>query len=54
MEEGAYDQIGGDMGPEAVVLGDLSPPEVIGMGMTADSSDIVDIDDEEMIKIARK
>ena len=54
MEEGAYDQVGADLGQPAVDLDDMNGPEAFGMGIAADSGEFVDIDGEEMIKIARK
>ena len=54
MEEGAYDQVEGEMGQETVDLDDMSDPEAFGMGYNDPQDGNYDINDEEMVKIARK
>jgi len=54
MEEGAYDQVEPEMGQETVDLDDMSGPEAFGMGHEASNLEPIEIDDSEMIKIARK
>jgi len=48
MEEGAYDQVGPEIGPETTDVDDISGPEAFGMGYNAD------LDDEMVIQMLEK
>jgi len=54
MEEGAYDQVMPLEEPEAVDLDDMSGAEAFGMGVNAPIADNYDVEEPEMVKIARK
>tara|TARA_R110002110_G_scaffold278449_1_gene493635 strand:+ start:62 stop:466 length:405 start_codon:yes stop_codon:yes gene_type:complete len=51
MEEGAYDQVGADLGSMDSPIDPISP---VGMDYNDPQTSNYDIDDSEMIKIARK
>ena len=48
LEEGAYDQVGPEIGPETTDVDDISGPEAFGMGYNAD------LDDEMVIQMLEK
>jgi len=54
MEEGAYDQVEPEMGQEPTDLDDMSGEEAFGMGYQASDLHPIEIDDSEMIKVARE
>jgi len=54
MEEGAYDQIEPEMRQEPADLGDMSGEEAFGMGMQAAEELPIEINEQEMLKLARK
>ena len=54
MEEGAYDQVMPIEEPGPVDLDDMSGAEAFGMGVSAPMADNYDVEEPEMIKIARK
>ena len=54
MEEGAYDQVGDEMGQETVDLDDMSGAEAFGMGYNDLQSDNYDMEDEMVVKMLEK